>query len=188
MGPHTKSILFLHAQSCINTLQVSSCTNEVFRFFVVAGDSAGGNLALVLTHLLKKAGRRLPRALILLSPWTDMTASGKSYQEREDIDPVLTLNYIYAVRDAYARGQDLSDPCLSPLFGDFTDFPPTLIQAGTNEILLSDSVRLRDRLIQAAVPCRLEVWSDLWHVFQMFPMKKASEAMESIGRFLLETL
>ena len=158
------------------------------RDVVVAGDSAGGNLALVLTHLLKKAGRRLPRALILLSPWTDMTASGKSYQEREDIDPVLTLNYIYAVRDAYARGQDLSDPCLSPLFGDFTDFPPTLIQAGTNEILLSDSVRLRDRLIQAAVPCRLEVWSDLWHVFQMFPMKKASEAMESIGRFLLETL
>ena len=158
------------------------------RDVVVAGDSAGGNLALVLTHLLKKAGRRLPRALILLSPWTDMTASGKSYQEREAIDPVLTLNYIYAVRDAYARGQDLSDPCLSPLFGDFTDFPPTLIQAGTNEILLSDSVRLRDRLIQAAVPCRLEVWSDLWHVFQMFPMKKANEAMESIGRFLLETL
>lgn len=158
------------------------------RDVVVAGDSAGGNLALVLTQLLKKAGRRLPRALILLSPWTDMTASGKSYQEREAIDPVLTLNYIYAVRDAYARGQDLSDPCLSPLFGDFTSFPPTLIQAGTNEILLSDSVRLRDRLIQAAVPCRLEVWSDLWHVFQMFPIKKAGEAMESIGRFLLETL
>ena len=69
------------------------------RDVVVAGDSAGGNLALVLTHLLKNAGRRLPRALILLSPWTDMTASGKSYQERADIDPVLTLNYIHAVRD-----------------------------------------------------------------------------------------
>ena len=158
------------------------------RDVVVAGDSAGGNLALVLTHLLKEAGRRLPRALILFSPWTDMTASGKSYQERESIDPVLTLNYIYAVRDAYARGQDLSDPRLSPLFGDFSGFPPTLIQAGTNEILLSDSIRLRDRLIQAAVPCRLEVWTDLWHVFQMFPMKKAGEAMESVGRFLLETL
>ena len=90
------------------------------------------------------------------------------------------------MRDAYARGQDLSDPCLSPLFGDFTDFPPTLIQAGTNEILLSDSVRLRDRLIQAAVPCRLEVWSDLWHVFQMFPSKKAAAALQSVARFLLE--
>ena len=158
------------------------------RDVVVAGDSAGGNLALVLTHLLKTAGRRLPRALILLSPWTDMTASGKSYQERADIDPVLTLNYIHAVRDAYAHGRDWSDPCLSPLFADLSGFPPTLIQAGTNEILLSDSIRLRDRLVQAAVPCRLEVWTELWHVFQMFPMKKATEAMESIGRFLLETL
>ena len=64
----------------------------------------------------------------------------------------------------------------------------TLIQAGSSELLLSDSIRLRDRLVQAAVPCRLEVWTDLWHVFQMFPMKKATEAMESIGRFLLETL
>ena len=76
----------------------------------------------------------------------------------------------------------------SPLFGDLKDFPPTLIQAGSSELLLSDSIRLRDRLVQAAVPCRLEVWTDLWHVFQMFPMKKATEAMESIGRFLLETL
>ena len=158
------------------------------RDVVVAGDSAGGNLALVLTHLLKTAGRRLPGALILLSPWTDMTASGKSYQERADIDPVLTLNYIHAVRDAYARGRDWSDPCLSPLFADLAGFPPTLIQAGSHEILLSDSVRLRDRLVQAAVPCRLEVWTELWHVFQMFPMRKATEAMESIGRFLLETL
>ena len=120
-----------------------------------------------------------------MSPWTDLTASGKSYRERVELDPVLTLNYIHAVREAYARGQDWSAPLLSPLFGDLSAFPPTLIQAGTNEILLSDSIRLRDRMIQAAVPCRLEVWTDLWHVFQMFPMKKATEAMESIGRFLL---
>ena len=158
------------------------------RDVVLAGDSAGGNLALVLTHLLKQSGRRLPRALALFSPWTDMTASGKSYQERAGLDPVLTLNYIYAVRDAYARGQDFNDFRLSPLFGDLNGFPPTLIQAGTNELLLSDSVRLRDRLVQAGVPCKLEVWTDLWHVFQMFPMKKANEAMESVGRFLLETL
>ncbi len=129
------------------------------RDVVVAGDSAGGNLALVLTHLLKEAGRRLPRALILLSPWTDMTASGKSYQERAAIDPVLTVNYIHAVRDAYARGPGLVRlPALPPVSGDLKDFPPTLIQAGSSELLLSDSIRLRDRLVQAAVPCRLEVW------------------------------
>ena len=156
------------------------------RDVVVAGDSAGGNLALVLTMLLREAGRLLPRRLVLLSPWTDMTASGKSYQEHRDDDPMLTMDYIRAVRGVYAPGQDLSSPKLSPLFGDLRRSPPVLIQAGTNEILLSDSVRLRDRLVQAGTPCRLEVWPDMWHVFQMFPIKKAAQAMEHIGRFLLE--
>ena len=156
------------------------------RDVMVAGDSAGGNMALVLCHRLRAAGRRLPGRLILMSPWTDMTASGKSYAERADIDPIISLDYIKAVRSAYARDADLSSPLLSPLFGDFTGFPPTLIQVGSNEILLSDSIRLRDRMLAARVPCQLEVWNDVWHVFQMFPIKKANQAMESIGRFLLE--
>ena len=156
------------------------------RDVMVAGDSAGGNMALVLCHRLRAAGRRLPGRLILMSPWTDMTASGKSYAERADIDPTISLDYIKAVRSAYARDADLSSPLLSPLFGDFTCFPPTLIQVGSNEILLSDSIRLRDRMLAARVPCQLEVWNDVWHVFQMFPIKKANQAMESIGRFLLE--
>lgn len=156
------------------------------RDVMVAGDSAGGNMALVLCLRLKAAGRRLPGRLVLMSPWTDMTASGKSYAERADIDPMITMDYIRAVRGAYAGESDLSSPMLSPLFGDLSGFPPTLIQAGTNELLLSDSVRLRDRMLAAQVPCKLEVWNDMWHVFQMFPIKRASEAMESVGRFLLE--
>lgn len=68
------------------------------RDIVLAGDSAGGNLALVLSHKLKDTGRRLPAALVLMSPWTDMTASGKSYQERAQMDPSLSLEYIQAVR------------------------------------------------------------------------------------------
>ncbi|MDD5937563.1 MAG: alpha/beta hydrolase [Clostridiales bacterium] len=155
---------------------------------VVAGDSAGGNLALVLCHRLKAQERRLPARLVLMSPWTDMTASGKSYTQRAEIDPMLTLDYIQAVRSVYARDHDLTDPLLSPLLGDLSHFPPTLIQVGTNEILYSDSVRLRDRMVAAGVPCRLEVWKDMWHVFQMFPMHTADLAMESAGRFLLEDL
>ena len=156
------------------------------RDIVVAGDSAGGNMALVLCHRLKAEGRRLPNRLVLMSPWTDMTASGKSYAERAELDPMITMNYIKAVRAAYARDSDLSSPLLSPLFGSFADFPPTLIQVGSNELLLSDSVRLRDRMLMAQVPCRLEVWNHMWHVFQMFPVRRAREAMESVGRFLLE--
>ena len=155
------------------------------RDVAVAGDSAGGNMALVLCHRLKAAGRRLPARLVLMSPWTDMTASGKSYTERADVDPTITLDYIKAVRSVYAGNEDLSSPMLSPLFGDFENFPPTLIQAGSNELLLSDSARLRDRMLAAQVPCRLEVWNGMWHVFQMFPIKRANQAMERVGKFLL---
>lgn len=158
------------------------------REVVVAGDSAGGNLALVLTMLLRDSGRLVPRRLVLFSPWTDMTASGKSYEERVDRDPMITMNYIQAIRSVYAPGQDLASPMLSPLFGRFHSFPPVLIQVGTNEILYSDSVRLRDRLYQCGIPCCLEAWPDMWHVFQMFPLKKATEAMEHVGKFLLEII
>ena len=158
------------------------------RDVVIAGDSAGGNLALVLCHRLKEQGRMLPAALLLMSPWTDMTASGASYAEREELDPMLTPNYIKAVRKAYAGDRDVSAPELSPLFGDFTGFPPTLIQVGEYEILYSDAERLRDKMREAGVPCHMEVWEKMWHVFQMFPLKKSSAAMEEMGRFLLELL
>ncbi len=154
------------------------------RDIVLAGDSAGGNLALVLCHCLKKEGRQLPGRLVLMSPWTDMTASGLSYTKRAELDPTITMDYIQAVRAVYAGTHDIASPYLSPLFGDFTGFPPTLIQVGSNEILYSDSVRLRDRMQAAQVHCRLEVWEDMWHVFQMFPIRKATLAMESVGQFV----
>lgn len=153
------------------------------RDVIVAGDSAGGNLALCLTLRLKEQERRLPRALVLLSPWTDMTHSGKSYAGNAELDPILNLDYVTATRAAYAPDGDYASPLLSPLFGDLSGFPPVLIQAGELEILLSDSVRLRDRLLAAGSRCRLEVWRGMWHVFQMFPMRQANQAMESIGAF-----
>ena len=156
------------------------------RDVIIAGDSAGGNLALELALKLKEQGRAQPRGLLLFSPWTDMTASGLSYTQRAELDPTITLDYIHAVRKVYAGGQDLTSPLLSPLFGDFAGFPPTLIQVGSNEILFSDSLRLRERMTAANVYCRLEEWSDMWHVFQMFPIRKAAQAMDSVGAFLLE--
>ena len=155
---------------------------------VLAGDSAGGNMALVLCLALRRAGRMLPGALLLMSPWTDMTASGASYSERAEADPILTNEYIQAVREAYAPGADYSRPEFSPLFGDFSAFPPALIQVGTHEILYSDSERLAERLKAAGCYCRLEVWENMWHVFQMAPAKKSAAAMESMAHFLLEVL
>ena len=155
---------------------------------VLAGDSAGGNMALVLCLALRRAGRMLPGALLLMSPWTDMTASGASYSERAEADPILTNEYIQAVREAYAPGADYSRPEFSPLFGDFSAFPPALIQVGTHEILYSDSERLAERMKAGGCYCRLEVWENMWHVFQMAPAKKSAAAMESMAHFLLEVL
>lgn len=158
------------------------------RDVVLAGDSAGGNLALVLCLKLRGAGRALPGALLLMSPWTDMTCSGESLTGRADLDPVLTPEYIRAVREAYAGGLDPAQPLLSPLFADFTGFPPALVQVGTHEILHSDSVRLAERMSAAGGLCRLEVWEGMWHDFQMYPSKSASGAMQNMAHFLLEVI
>lgn len=158
------------------------------RDIVLAGDSAGGNLALVLCLKLRGAGRGLPGALLLMSPWTDMTASGESLRGRAEIDPVLTPEYMYAVREAYAGGLDASDCLLSPLFADFSGFPPALVQVGTHEILYSDAARLAERMLAAGADCRLEVWENMWHDFQMYPSKTASNAIQNMAHFLLEVL
>ena len=151
---------------------------------ILAGDSAGGNLALELTLSLKEEGRFLPGRLVLFSPWTDMTASGESYLQREALDPMLTNRYIQSVRSAYAPDADYSHPRFSPLFADLSGLPPTLIQVGEREILFSDSAQLQNNLIAAGVPCVLQSWPDMWHVFQMFPVKSAGEAMASLAEFL----
>ena len=155
---------------------------------LLAGDSAGGNLALVLSLLLKQKGRPLPGALLLFSPWTDLTLSGETLESRADLDPVLTPEYVRAVRDAYAGEVSPRSPLLTPLLGDFSGFPPVLIQAGTHEILLSDSRRLEEKLREAGVFCRLEEWEDMWHVFQMYPTRKASDAIRNVAYFLLAHL
>lgn len=156
------------------------------RDVVLLGDSAGGNLALVLTLMLRDAHRQLPRRLVLFSPWTDMTLSGESYARCAHSDPSLTADYMQATRDAYAPGLDWKDPLLSPVFGDFTGFPPVMIQVGSQEILFDDSARLHENLLAQGIPCRMECWEDMWHVFQMFPLKQSERAICHVADFLLE--
>ncbi len=159
------------------------------RDIILAGDSAGGNLALELALQLKGQGRRQPRALILMSPWTDMTASGPSYTERAALDPMLTMQYIESVRAAYCSTRtDFANPCFSPLFADLRGLPPTLIQVGTNEILYSDSEQLHRKMQEQNVYSTLEVYEDCWHVFQQMPVRSAAQAMDSVGRFIQRQL
>ena len=155
---------------------------------ILLGDSAGGNLALTLTLQLREDKRFLPSRLVLLSPWTDMTCSGESYEECKESDPIITQEYMHAVRSVYAPNADWHDPLLSPIEGSFEDFPPVMIQVGSNEVLFSDSAKLHHRLIEQGIPCRMECWEGMWHVFQTFPIPRADKAVDSIAKFIWDTI
>ena len=156
------------------------------RDIILAGDSAGGNLALSLTLKLKEEGRLLPRGLVLMSPWTDLTSSGKSHHTKAEIDPVLNAGYLDEMIRNYASGQDLKDPMISPLFGSYEGFPPTYIQVGGNEILMDDSVMLYKKMLKANVSVKLDVFKGMWHVFQMSPFKTAYDAMDKNAEFIYD--
>ena len=156
------------------------------RDIILTGDSAGGNLALSLVLKLKEQGRLLPRGIVLMSPWTDLTSSGKSFETKAEVDPVLDRDYIDRMVAAYAPDMDLKQPLISPLFGDFEGFPPVYIQAGENEILLSDSLRLHQALVDANVSVKMDTYKGMWHVFQMSPVKAAREAMDKNAEFIYD--
>lgn len=152
---------------------------------VLAGDSAGGNLALALLHRLKAAGEPLPVCAVLLSPFVDFTLSGASIVRESRRDPVFTLAFACAIRGQYAPPERFLDPTVSPLFGDYQGLPPLLFQVGSTEMLLDDSTRAAARAHAAGVQVELEVWHKLPHVFQALPMlPEARQAAKRIVDFI----
>lgn len=157
-----------------------ACTEEDGPL-LLAGDSAGGGLALASVIRQRDAGGGLPDALYLISPWTDLSLSGESVKTRAGADPMLTPANLKAGAELYLRGLDPRDADASPLYADLTDLPPVFIQVGEDEILLDDSVRLHAALEAAGVAVRCEVWAGMWHDFQLFaPL--ISEADASLKR------
>lgn len=134
----------------------------------IAGDSAGGGLALALWLALKRDGLPPPAALLLLSPWTDLSQSGPSYAEVGGRDPILTKDGLDALVPSYAGEAAIDDPLISPIRGDFTGAPPMMVLCGGEEILVSDSVRLAEVAGLAGVETRLEVWPEMIHVWPIF--------------------
>lgn len=153
----------------------------------LAGDSAGAGLALSTLLSLRDAGRALPAAAVLMSAWTDLTASGGSYETRAQADPIHQRPMILAMARNYLGAEaDPRDPLVSPLFADLQGLPPLLIQAGDRETVLSDSTRFAHKARAAGVPVELTVWDDMIHVFQQFPdeLAEARRALDAIGTFL----
>lgn len=153
----------------------------------IAGDSAGGGLALATLLMTRDTGAALPDAAVLLSPWTDLTHSGKSMETRAAADPSLNRARLerYA-REYLARPQDARDPLASPLLGELSDLPPLLIQVGDAEVLLDDSTRLAALTKAAGVDTTLTVFPELTHVFQAWApiLPEGQQAIERIGAFL----
>ena len=151
----------------------------------VAGDSAGGGLAVALLAATRDAGQALPAAAVLMSPTVDLTSSGASMTERAGQDPISTPAMLAQFAADYRAGADPKTPLASPLFASLAGLPPLLIQVGTADLLLSDSERLASAAVQAGVEVTLEIGEGLPHVYQLLlGTPEAAQATRQIGTFL----
>jgi epsilon-lactone hydrolase len=160
----------------------------------LSGDSAGAGLALSALLALQAAGRPLPAAAYLMSAWTDLSASGSSYETRAVLDPIHQRPMILAMARSYlGREHDPNDPLASPLrasAAQLAGLPPLLLQVGERETVVSDSEQFVQKVRAAGGDAELQVWPAMIHVFQQFlgELPEAREALEQAGRFLAARL
>jgi acetyl esterase/lipase len=152
----------------------------------VLGDSAGGGLALNTIISMRDQGLGMPAAVILLSPWADLTNRGDTPHTLANSDPILDYHHLLLNSAlAYAHGLDLADPRISPVYADYTKgFPPTLIIEGTKCTFLSTSVRLYQAMEKARQKVKLEMYEGMWHVFMSDPMPESTHAIKKISDFI----
>jgi len=162
------------------------------RRIAVTGDSAGGNLALVLASCV--AAKAVPAKASLVgaaafSPVTDLTLSGATYETRADADLYFTKQQVAELVQSYLGNADANDPFASPLQGRFSGLPPIRIHVGDDEVLLDDSRRYVERAIAAGVDARLDVWTGMPHGFVAIigPIKASTQALDAIGLFLTDS-
>jgi len=154
---------------------------------IIAGDSAGGGLAMALCHYLKDKGKQLPCGIVAMSPWTDLAARGESYETNYEKDPLFgkTRDSLIYNKD-YIGDNDPLNAYISPLYGDFRGFPPMLIQVGSYEMLLSDSVDVAAKAREQGVKVRISIYEGMFHIFQMAAkmLPESKRAWVEIGKFI----
>lgn len=149
---------------------------------VLAGDSAGGNLAVTSLMRLRDDGDPLPQAAACLSPVADLTEDAP---RPENKDPLLTPKAMRFYNEAYVGDSDPRDPLISPVFGDLCGLPPLLIHAGGDELLRVDAARLEERAKTVGVDVRLEIYPRMWHVWQLsLGLPQTTDSLDKIARFL----
>ncbi len=152
----------------------------------LCGESAGGGLCYALCLKLKEKGIAQPASIVAISPWVDLTGSGESYVTNRDADPSLTAQLL----DSFANNYTLcrKDPFVSPLFGDLANLPPSLIFAGGDEILLSDSQHLHGKLQTSGCKSHLVITPERWHAYLLYGLDEDRKDFTLLNRFLSRTL
>ena len=152
----------------------------------MVGDSSGGNLVLATLLSLRDVGDPLPAAVVLLSPWVDLTESSASRSTHAEADPYLTPQFMQVAARCYLGEIDPQTSPASPLCGDLTSLPPLLIQVGTDEIFLDDSLQLAERVQAAGGSVTLEIWEGMWHVWHYFAtlIPEGQQSFDQIGEFI----
>jgi monoterpene epsilon-lactone hydrolase len=153
----------------------------------VGGDSAGGGLTAALINRLREAGEEQPACAWLVSPWTDLTMSGATLSSKDAVDPLIHKPYLEELAGAYLPAAiDRKDPRVSPLYADLRGFPPTLIQIGSDETLLDDSVRFAAAAGKADVAVTLEIWPHMIHAWHLWNahLEDGRRALVSAGAFM----
>ena len=163
------------------------------RRIAVTGDSAGGNLALVLASRVSGeavSAKTTFVAAAVLSPVTDLTLSGATYETRAEADPYFTRPQVAEFVRAYLGSADPKDPLASPLYARLSGLPPVRIHVGDDEVLLDDLRRYIERAIAAGVDAQLDVWMGMAHGFtgSLGKLKASAQALDTIGMFLTEKL
>jgi acetyl esterase/lipase len=156
----------------------------------IMGDSAGGGLSFATLLRLRDQRTPLPAAAVAMSPWTDLTLEGESVRRNAETDPMLSVTQARTFAQWYLGGADPRMPYASPLYGDLRGLPPSLIQVGSDEILLDDSAGMARRLRAAGRNVILDVWPRMPHVWQLYAriLPEAREALETIGTFVRSRL
>ena len=183
---------------------------------ILCGESAGGGLVYSLALRLRELGEELPAGIVAISPWVDLTLSGESYDHNRESDPSLTKKRLAFFADCYVGEQNadeenqnkgkrrknekksdknapngnlrLLDPLVSPLFADLSGMPPSLIFVGNDEILLSDSLALDDKLRAAGARSTLVRRDEMWHAYLLYGLKSNSKDFHTINEFIKKTL
>ena len=152
----------------------------------LAGDSAGGGLAIATAIALRETRVDLPAAIAYISPWTDLAVTGESIMSRAALDPMCHKRGIQRLAELYLAGQDPRAPLASPLYANLRGLPPILIHIGEAETLYDDSVRLGARAREAGVDVSFKEWPDMIHVFPLFvpDISDSQRAIRELGEFL----